>query len=126
MPETVAVSDVPTFTRTGQVSKYADIFNYVTALLADDKRRVAEAVKFLESDGIAKDNWGQIATGLRNVAKQMGHKLAIVYRDDALWVRYNGEYIAMTPEQIDARNAKRAENAAKLQAAAQANVKGGK
>lgn len=145
MPVVVKPEEVPTFSRE-VVSKYADIFQYQTDLLKDPKRAEKEAVAYTAEDGVTEQNWGQIATGLRAVAKTMGVKLAIVFKlgdatkvkekdedgklveverylDRKLFVKHNGAYVPLTQEQIDSRKAKRDENAAKLQAAAQASAK---
>jgi hypothetical protein len=112
MPVTVKPEEVPTFIREGAVSKYADIFNYQTALLRDAKRATKEAVAYTAEDGVSEENWGQIASGLRNVAKSFGVKLAIVFRKDEgrLYVKHNGEYVPLTPEQIASRKAAREAN----------------
>lgn len=134
MPVTVKPEEVPTFSRE-TVSKYADIFKYQTDLLADPKRATKEAVAYNAEDGVTQENWGQIASGLRAVAKALGVKLAIVYKagevhkseepdpedpkkkvtverypDNLLYVKHNGAYVALTDEQVAARKAKRRQN----------------
>lgn len=139
MPIVVKPEEVPTFSRE-VVSQYVDIFNYQTALLGDSKRATKEAVAYTAEDGVTPENWGQIASGLRAVAKTLGVKLAIVFKqgdakgkrkvvrdgvevsvdaypDAKLYVKHNGDYVALTPEQVAQRKAKRIDNAiAKLTA----------
>lgn len=132
MPVAVKPDEVPTFTR-DTVSQYVEIFNYQTALLADAKRATKEAVAYTAEDGVTPENWGQIASGLRAVGKTLGVKLAIVFKpgdakgkrkvtvdgveksidafpDAKLFVKHNGDYVALTPEQVAARKAKRIAN----------------
>jgi hypothetical protein len=132
MPVTIKPEEVPTFSRE-TVSQYADIFQYQTALLRDPKRAEKEAVAYTAEDGVTDKNWGQIATGLRALAKTLGIKLAIVFKagdpvenkvkdaegkqvsvtthpDARLYVKHNGAYVPLTDEEIASRKAKRIAN----------------
>lgn len=133
MPVAVKPEEVPTFSRE-VVSQYVEIFNYQTALLGDAKRATKEAVAYTAEDGVTPENWGQIASGLRAVGKTLGVKLAIVFKpgdpdgkreverdgvkvkvdafpDAKLYVKHNGDYVALTEQQIAERKAKRIANA---------------
>jgi hypothetical protein len=127
MPVSVKPEEVPTFVRAGTVTQYPDILNYAAAWLRDPKRATKEAVAYTgltpeqaelpedkqpETDGITKENWGAIASALRRVAKDAKVKLAIVFREDEmrLYVKHNGDFVPLTPEQIKQRAAKRRSN----------------
>jgi hypothetical protein len=131
MPVTVKLEEVPTFVRQGTVTKYADIFNHLTgwlkeqAAIKDEKKQSAVAYTGLlpeeaalpedeqpENDGVTVDSWGAIASGVRRVAKDMGHKVTLVFREDEmrLYVKFGGPFVALTREQINQRAAKRRTN----------------
>lgn len=133
MPVAVKPDDVPTFVRAGTVTQYPEILNYTTAWLKDPKRATKEAVAFTGAerdedgsdkrdpktgelvdpgDGVTEENWGAIASALRRVAKDLGVKLAIVYRKDEgrLYVKHNGDFVPLTDEQIKQRAQKRRSN----------------
>lgn len=131
MPVAIKVDDMPTFVRTGTVTKYADIFNHLTgwlkeqAAVKDESKRMAVAYTGLlpeeaslpeedqpENDGVTKDGWGAIASGIRRVAKEQGYKVQIIFREDEmrLYVKFGGDFVALTQEQIKQRKAKRRSN----------------
>lgn len=125
MPVAVSAKEVPTFVRSGTVTKYADIFNHLTGWLKEqaafkgkDEDRMAVAYTGLlpeeaalpedeqpENDGVTTENWGAIASGVRRVAKDMGHKVSLVFREDEmrLYVTFGGKFVPLTQEQINAR-----------------------
>lgn len=128
MPLTVKPDEVPTFTRVGGVSQWADLFNYATHWLAGTdefkgKDPTKAAIVFVEEDlrtkgedgktREPKEVWGQIASGLRALAKDpFKVKLAIVFKEseNRLYVKHNGEYVPMTDEEIAKRKANRIAN----------------
>jgi hypothetical protein len=142
MPVEVAVADVPTFVRSGTVTKYADIFNHLTgwltaqAAIKDPEKRVAVAYTGLTKaqlalpederpahDGVDKDNWGAIASGVRRVAKDRKYKVTLVYRENEpaivddptkphirLYVTFGGDFVPLTAEQLKQRKEKRRTN----------------
>lgn len=120
MPQVIAVSEVPTFSRAAGPGKYDEICNFLTALVTDEKRRAVEGVLFTKEDGVitedspdgtVKNNLSQVLQVLRLAAKQVGAKVALVIKPEGLYAKYNGTYVEMTPEQKDARKAAREANA---------------
>lgn len=124
MPVEIAQDEMPAFVRSGTVTKYADLFNYLAdwlkkqaAIKDADKRK---AVIFNAEDGIAADTWGAIASGIRRVAKDMKYKVQLIYREDTdeekglegprLYCKFGGDFVALTPEQVAQRKAKRRTN----------------
>lgn len=132
MPVTVKADEVPTFVRSGTVTKYADVFNHLTGWLKEQaafkgKQTDRTAIAYTgllpedaalpeddqpENDGVTTENWGAIASGIRRVAKDMKHKVSIVFREDEmrLYVTFGGDFVPLTREQINARAAKRRTN----------------
>lgn len=131
MPVAIKQDEMPTFVRAGTVTKYADIFNHLTGWLKEqaaikkEDDRMAVAYTGLtpeeaelpeddrpENDGVTKDNWGAIASGIRRVAKEMGYKVQLIFREDEmrLYAKFGGDFVALTPEQIKQRKAKRRAN----------------
>lgn len=138
MPQSVAIEAVPTYSRS-QESKYAEVCKFVTELVSDVKNREKSGLLFTHEDGVhlsdsapgvepaIKSNVGQVMQTIRLAAKQVGAKVALVMREgEGLYVKYNGEFVAMTPEQIAQRKAAAKANRANQAIAASQAAKAAK
>lgn len=145
MPVEIQAKEMPTFVRAGTVTKYADIFNHLTGWLKeqkefkgkdDDRKAVAytgltaaqlalpEDDQPTGDDGVREDTWGNIASGIRRVAKDQKTSVQIIYRDNEehvlnadpavphirLYVKYMGDFVPLTAEQLKQRKEKRRTN----------------
>ena len=121
MPIAIPTAEFPTITRTRTGSQHRELIDYTVSLCTDEKRRVtecfAEALEGTTSEEQARSFAGK-AQAVRNAAKSVGATVTVILRDEKMYVQYNGEYKAMTPEQLAERAAAReATKAAKAEAA---------
>lgn len=126
MATEVKIEAVPTFTRNAGESKYTGILTELTALVTDEKKRATTGLLFGPSDGVhvadlpvseqhpagIKANVQQVLQLFRLSAKQVGQKIALVIKPEGVYVKWNGQYVEMTPEQKLARKEARDANAA--------------
>lgn len=121
MPKLIAVSEIPTATRSSGPGKYDAICENLVQLVTDPKIREKQGVVFDASDGVfmkdspdgkTKSNVGQVCQVLRLAGKAVGAKIKLVIRDEGLYASYNGEYVELTDAQKSERKAAREANAA--------------
>lgn len=121
MPKAVAISDIPTPTRTSGPGKYDQICEDLAQLVTDEKLRDKQGIVFDANDGVfmkdspdgkVKSNVGQVCQVLRLAAKTVEAKIKLVIRDEGLYASYNGEYVELTDAQKRQRQEAREANAA--------------
>ena len=93
MPKTIAIKDMPQFTRVVTQSKWADVGAYTRDHLSDAKKREAQGITFDKDDKVTKETWGSAAQACRNAAKSLGMSVRCIFTDDTLFVEYAGPYV---------------------------------
>jgi hypothetical protein len=114
--ETFSIADFPAVTRVGAPSKYKEHEADAKALLSNAKLRTTSGLRWklagANNEEIAAES-GKIASALRRVGKECGRKVTMTVANGHLYLKDSGEYVPLTPEQVQARaNAKAARNAA--------------
>lgn len=95
MPKTVAIDEMPAFTRVVTTSKWAHIAAAARDHFSNAKVRDTQALVFDKSDGITKENVGAAMQAIRNAVKPLGYKAGLRWIEDdgLLYAKCDGAYV---------------------------------
>lgn len=118
MPTSIAISEMPEFTRVVTKSKWADVAAYTRDHFENTKTRDSLAIGFGADDGVTEENWGAAAQAIRNAAKPLGFKVRLRWdaKQGILFAKSDGPYQVRGPRQTTNSKTSAANNASKAPA----------